>query len=81
MRLNLFAKTKKSPATHGSTNGQIADNGKAKFKGSKLAKFFNGSFKIRSSPVAARRSSTGRSRHASLSGSGIPRMTPNLRAI
>lgn len=45
VRLDLFAKTKKSPATHGSTAGQIADNGKAKFKGSRLAKFFNGAFK------------------------------------
>jgi hypothetical protein len=45
VRLDLFAETKKSPATHGSTNGQIADNGKARFKGSRLAKFFNGTFK------------------------------------
>ena len=44
VRLDLFAETKKSPATHGSTNEQIADNGKAKFQGSRLAKFFNGAF-------------------------------------
>jgi hypothetical protein len=33
VKLDLFAETKKSPATHGSTSEQIADNGKAKFKG------------------------------------------------
>ncbi len=45
VKLDLFAKTKKSPASHISTNAQLADNGKAKFKGSRLDKFFNGTFK------------------------------------
>lgn len=45
VRLDLYAKTNLSPATHGSVTGQIADNGKQKYKGSRLAKFFNGAFK------------------------------------
>lgn len=50
VQLDLFAKTKKSPASHTSTNDQLADNGKAAFKGSRLAKFFNGAFQDRLTP-------------------------------
>lgn len=42
--LDLFAQTRKSPATHFGAPGQIADNGKGRFKGSALYKFFNGAF-------------------------------------
>jgi hypothetical protein len=44
VRLDLYARTNVSPASHGSVTGQIADNGKQRFKGSRLAKFFNGAF-------------------------------------
>lgn len=42
--LTLFAETKKSPATHTSAAGQIADNGKGRFKGSPLSTFFTKAF-------------------------------------
>ncbi len=45
VNLDVFAETKKSPATHISTIGQIADNGKARYKGSRLDKFLKGAFK------------------------------------
>ena len=45
VKLDVFAKTKKSPASHISTYAQLADNGKAKYKGSRLDKWFNGAFK------------------------------------
>jgi hypothetical protein len=48
--LELFAKRTRSPATHTSVAGQIADNGKARFQGSALATFFNRAFTDRLKP-------------------------------
>lgn len=45
VKLDVFAETKTSPATHISTYAQIADNGKAKYKGSRMDTFLNGAFK------------------------------------
>ena len=45
IQLDVFAKTNKSPATHISTYAQIADNGKARYRGSRMDKFLNGAFK------------------------------------
>jgi len=50
VRLDLFARTKRSPATHGSTYMQLADNGRAGYKGSRLDRFFQGAFKDSLSP-------------------------------
>jgi len=50
VKLDLFARTKRSPASHGSTYMQIADNGKAAYKGSRLDRFFRGAFADSMSP-------------------------------
>lgn len=44
VKLNLFAESKRSPATHTSAAGQIANKGNGRFRGSVLSRYFDKAF-------------------------------------